>query len=99
MMVTKTRQIKRVDFENALQKLYAIQPKAFAIRRESCHCPQHALLLSYRLPIPADDAAWTAREKELETQGLQTCGFFCAACSFSNAGERKATVVFGDDVP
>lgn len=87
------------DFETALQKLYAAQPQACGIRRETCHCPKRALLLSYRLPIPDTDEGWAAREAALAVEEMQTCGFFCATCGFSNAGTRPTNWMFGNDVP
>lgn len=98
-MAAKTRQISKTDLEGALQKLYAVQPQAHAIRRQTCHCPKHALMLSYRLPVPEEDAGWKAREEALGAQGMHTCGFFCSACGFTNAGSRPVDCVLGDDVP
>jgi len=89
--------MKSTDFTAALAKLRAQQPEAHAVRRQTCHCPRRQLLLSYCLPIPPGDEAWAAREAALHADGQQTCGYFCAACNFSNAGSRPITWLWGED--
>lgn len=59
-------------------KLLDWQPLAHHIRFEgNCHC-KNGLLISFRLPF----------EKPNPRAGVEYCGYYCAACGFSNAGTR-----------
>lgn len=88
------RQVRKVGFEEGLVRLYREFPEAYAIRRETCHCPLHTLMLSFRLPQIGD-----AYDKLLARRRYQSCGFYCPTCDFSNAGSRPSDFVLGDDVP
>ena len=64
------------------EKLLGFQPKAINIRFVGkCHCRANALF-SYQLPGLDHDRG----------ENEETCGYWCGACGFSNAGSRKKDV-------
>lgn len=67
------------DWHEFEARLKRIQPEAEDIRFEVCHCKDKKTMLSYRLP---------SMEKPDPSEDTEACGFWCAGCTFSNAGAR-----------
>lgn len=64
------------------EQLLKVQPTAINIRFEGkCHCRANAMF-SYQLPDLDDDRG----------EDEESCGYWCGACGFSNAGAREKEV-------
>jgi len=83
--------IGKVDLAKASPKkravvwLLKIWPNGHRIRFGICHCRKKAIMLTYQLP--GDNGTHTERNGEQ----WEICGYMCAGCDFSNAGERPVT--------
>ena len=77
--------ITNTQWRNAVQRLRRFQPHANNILGDTCHCPKKALMLTYQLD--ADES--TDIRTEPDGTQRESCGYWCSACKFSNAGSRK----------
>lgn len=81
--MSSERSHRRYSYERLLE----IWSDAIHIRETVCHCRQRALMLSFQLPQYLD----------LNKDGSEKCGYWCALCGWSNAGARDVSTVEDED--
>jgi len=75
------------NYHLAKTRLLQWQPTAMYIRLEKDACPDCKLsdgFVSYQLPQDLPGGEWHHERGD----GMESCGFWCSRCDWSNAGSR-----------